>query len=154
MGQYVVNFINILRPAFAPIFFCQKITKPNCYWRKAVQNTKFVLKMLVKWPNLHSFSSTFYVQIFRTNIVSAAFFLVTCTLLVRRLYEKRAHIKLMKLTPGWDLILLRRISDSIYWTSHTWRTLTSKVTYSVADCRSKYGHCFHILSPYLYLTQF
>jgi len=26
----VVNFINILRAAFVPIFFCQKITKPNC----------------------------------------------------------------------------------------------------------------------------
>ena len=39
-----VNFINILRAAFAPIFLCQKITKPNCrqkkfsaqeYWRKS-----------------------------------------------------------------------------------------------------------------------
>jgi secreted trypsin-like serine protease len=26
----VVNFINILRAAFPPIFFCQKITKPKC----------------------------------------------------------------------------------------------------------------------------
>jgi len=26
----VVNFINDLKAAFAPIFFCQKITKPNC----------------------------------------------------------------------------------------------------------------------------
>ncbi len=25
-----VNFINILRAAFALIFFCQKVTKPNC----------------------------------------------------------------------------------------------------------------------------
>jgi len=26
----VVNFTNILQAAFAPIFFSQKITKPNC----------------------------------------------------------------------------------------------------------------------------
>jgi len=26
----LVNFTNILRAAFAPILFCQKITKPNC----------------------------------------------------------------------------------------------------------------------------
>jgi len=25
----VVNFINILQAASAPVFFCQKITKPN-----------------------------------------------------------------------------------------------------------------------------
>jgi len=36
----VVNFINNLRAAFAPIFLCQKkITKPNCNKRKAAQNT-------------------------------------------------------------------------------------------------------------------
>jgi len=28
--QTEVNFINILQAAFATIFFCQKITKPNC----------------------------------------------------------------------------------------------------------------------------
>jgi len=50
-----------------------------------------------------SISSTFYVRIFRMNVISAAFFLVTCTwkkLPKRRSYEKRAHIKLMKLTAG------------------------------------------------------
>jgi len=40
-----------------------------------------------------SISSTFYVQIFHMNVVSAA-----CTLRVRRSYEKRVRIKLMKLT--------------------------------------------------------
>ncbi len=35
----VVNFINILRLAFAQIFFCKKITKLNCKQRKTVQNT-------------------------------------------------------------------------------------------------------------------
>jgi len=39
----VVNFTNILQAVFVLIFFCQKITKPNCNWRKVVQNT-FVQK--------------------------------------------------------------------------------------------------------------
>jgi hypothetical protein len=46
-----VNFTNILRAALAPIFFCQKITKPNCNLRKATQNIfvqKDASKMLVK----------------------------------------------------------------------------------------------------------
>ncbi len=50
-----------------------------------------------------SISSTFYVRIFSTNFVSVAFFLVTCTwkkLPKRRSYEKRARIKLMRLTAG------------------------------------------------------
>jgi len=34
-----VNFINILQAAFAPIFFFQKIIKPICNYRKAVQST-------------------------------------------------------------------------------------------------------------------
>jgi len=33
----VVNFINILRLAFEPIFFCHKVTKPNCNYRKLVR---------------------------------------------------------------------------------------------------------------------
>jgi len=69
----VVIFTNILRAAFSTIFFPQKITKPNCKWSN--QNT-FVwkscsaLKMFVK---LIPVSSTFYVHIFCTNVVSAAF---------------------------------------------------------------------------------
>jgi hypothetical protein len=35
----VVNFINILGAAFAPIFFCQKVTKPNSNLRKGAQST-------------------------------------------------------------------------------------------------------------------
>jgi len=35
----MVNFINILRPAFALIFFCQNYTKKKCNLRKAAQNT-------------------------------------------------------------------------------------------------------------------
>jgi len=31
----VVNFINILQAAFEPIFFRQKVIKPNCNWTKA-----------------------------------------------------------------------------------------------------------------------
>jgi len=33
-----VNFDNILRAAFAPIFLHRKIKKPNCNYRKAVKN--------------------------------------------------------------------------------------------------------------------
>jgi hypothetical protein len=42
-----VNFINILRAAFALIFLCQKITNPNCNWRKTSQNT-FIKKSCIK----------------------------------------------------------------------------------------------------------
>ncbi len=34
-----VNLINILQAAFAPIFFCQTVTKPNCNSRKALNCT-------------------------------------------------------------------------------------------------------------------
>jgi len=47
-----VNFTHILRAAYAAIFFSQKITKPNCKWRKAAQKTfvqKDACKMLVKF---------------------------------------------------------------------------------------------------------
>ncbi len=39
----VVNFINILQAAFVPLFFCQKITKPNCNKRKAA--CKILMKL-------------------------------------------------------------------------------------------------------------
>jgi len=35
----VVNLINILQAAFVPIFWRQKIRKPNCNKRKALKNT-------------------------------------------------------------------------------------------------------------------
>jgi len=48
----VFNFINILRAAFAPIFFQQKITKANCSVReilcKALSFEKAAGKMLMK----------------------------------------------------------------------------------------------------------
>jgi len=44
-SQAGVNFINILHTPIAPIFLCQKKTKPNCNKRKALQNT-FVQKVL------------------------------------------------------------------------------------------------------------
>ncbi len=53
-----------------------------------------------------SISSTFYERIFCTNVVSAAFFLVTCTykkLPKRCLYDKRERIMLMKLTAGFPV---------------------------------------------------
>jgi hypothetical protein len=36
----VVSFINILRAAFATIFFCQKITEPNCTTRENLRKAK------------------------------------------------------------------------------------------------------------------
>jgi len=39
----VFNFTNILQAAFAPIFLCRKVTKPNCYLREASKST-FVQK--------------------------------------------------------------------------------------------------------------
>ncbi len=53
-----VNFTNILQAAFALILFHQKITKPNCKWRKALQKTlyeKAARKMLVKLTPVCSF---------------------------------------------------------------------------------------------------
>jgi hypothetical protein len=47
----VVNFTNILQTAFVPVFFCQKITKPNFNYRIATQKTsiqKSAHKMLMK----------------------------------------------------------------------------------------------------------
>jgi len=46
---------------------------------------------------LESISSTFYVRIFRTNVVFAAFSSYGLAL-VKNLYEKRARLMLMKLT--------------------------------------------------------
>jgi len=44
----VVNFTNILRSACAPIFFCQKITKPNYNCNEALSYEKAPHKILVK----------------------------------------------------------------------------------------------------------
>ena len=43
LNKPMANFTNILRGAFAPISFCQKVTNPNCKRIKAAQNT-FVQK--------------------------------------------------------------------------------------------------------------
>jgi len=50
-GGQCVNFINILCSAFAPIFLCQKISKPKCNLRKlpkALSYKTFARKMLMK----------------------------------------------------------------------------------------------------------
>jgi len=60
--RFIVNLINILRAAFAPIFFCQKITNPKCKWRKAAQssnvrNRRALNMLMINWPlafNLHT----------------------------------------------------------------------------------------------------
>ncbi len=54
-----------------------------------------------------SISSTFYVQIFRTNVGSAAFSSYVLTL-AKKLYKKCAHIKLMKLTTDCVEALLQQ----------------------------------------------
>jgi len=43
-----VNFSNILLAAFGLIFFWQKVTKPNCNYRKAAQKHFRMKKALVK----------------------------------------------------------------------------------------------------------
>ncbi len=56
--------------------------------------------------NQPSISSKFYVQIFRTNVVFYVH--VTKEKLPKwHLYKKRAHIMLMKLTPGVNFIILQ-----------------------------------------------
>jgi hypothetical protein len=45
--KLVGNFTNILRPALAPIFFCQKIENENCKHIKATQNTFCTKKLLL-----------------------------------------------------------------------------------------------------------
>ncbi len=62
----VVSFNNNLRAALAPISWRQKNTKPNCYLRKAAQNTfvwQWCPKMLVKLTPVDNF----------INILQAAF---------------------------------------------------------------------------------
>jgi len=55
----VVRFTNILQPAFALVFICQRITKLNCNKRKAAQNTlkKAYLKMLLRLTPVVSFTN-------------------------------------------------------------------------------------------------
>ncbi len=53
-----------------------------------------------------SISSTFYVRIFRTNVILAAFSSYILAL-AKKLYEKRARIMLMKLTTGDSTVELR-----------------------------------------------
>ncbi len=57
------QFHQHLQAAFAPIFFGQKITKPNCAYRKAAENNlvqkNAACKMFMKFA-LFSISPTFY----------------------------------------------------------------------------------------------
>jgi len=51
-------------------------------------------------------SSTFYMQIFRTNVFFSSFFYLHVEMLPKkRLYEKDSQKTLMKLTPGVDFIM-------------------------------------------------
>jgi len=64
----VVNFTNIIKVAFAPIFFCQKNTKWNCKYAKAAQNTfvqKGAHKMLLKLIPVVNFNNILQNQTIR-----------------------------------------------------------------------------------------
>jgi len=76
----VVNFTNILWGVFLPIFFCQKIAKPNCNYRKSANNTfiqkKAASKMLMKLtPGVNftnMFKLSFYVHRSQKGIIKMA----------------------------------------------------------------------------------
>jgi len=100
-----VNFINILCPHFAPIFWNQKITRLNVTRKKLLNlllYTKFALKILMKLTQVANF-----INVKRTNFsykcrVLAAF---SCYMYVekRRSYKKFVRKMLMKLTQGRKL---------------------------------------------------
>jgi len=133
-----VNFINILLEPFVPIFWRQKITQPKPNLRKAARKTNGKM-----WPQV-SISSTFYVRIFCTNVVLAAFSLVTfCFVAKEKLpkrcsYEKFAHKMLEKLTPG-GLVIRGFVIHGFgsQWTMNYVQNLLSK-DFSLAYPRIRY----------------
>jgi len=137
-GEYVgrndirqsVNFPNILRGAFLwesdlgsfsliTVWLNHFLAQDN--WQKAA-------RWWWNWLQV-SISSTFYVRIFCTHVVLAAFFLVTWTLRVRRSYEKRARIKLMKLAAGVSLtsILKAALCKKVFFEAFMWISAAHKV---------------------------
>ncbi len=87
-----VNFTNILRAAFAPKSFCQKITNPNWKLIKAAQRTFVWLSMLL----------IFYEQLFHTKVLWAAFisFQFRFVIFWRKDFGAKAALKmLVKLIP-------------------------------------------------------
>ncbi len=76
---------------FLVFAFCSSTDHSNSY--------KCVPLTLEGWEALVSISSTFYVQIFCTNVIPAAFSSYILAL-GRNLYKKCAHKMLMKSTPG------------------------------------------------------
>jgi len=69
-----VDFINILRAAFEHISLCQKITKPNCNYRKAAQSTfvqKICAKNVAEIDTRGQFHLQVYEQLLHTDIPNA-----------------------------------------------------------------------------------
>ncbi len=101
---WVFHFLNFYKMAenrtnACNVFFCTTLV-PCFATSKFVSNAEQV-----------SISSTFYVQIFRTNVILAAFSSNILTL-AKNSYKKWAHIMLMKLTTGdimhvWTFVLLK-----------------------------------------------
>jgi len=90
-----------------------------------------------------SISSTFYVQIFLTNVV----FLRTCNKRKQRSYEKFVRITLMKLTTG---LLLGLVLDC------DWSSALRNVRYCQRNaaqfCSSREGDSLSVLMYSFYLT--
>jgi len=92
------------------------------------------------------------------NVVSEAFFLVTCTLRVRCLYEKRGHIKLMKLTAGINFINILCTNFSYerhfssFFSSYMYVTCSMFVrktrAYKVDEIDGRYQFHQHVLSRF------
>ncbi len=117
----LVNFINIIQAAFAPISVQLKFTNTKsctntfmrkklfvkCWWltpcrrnrsRPQERNERYRFRCTSSC-HLPSISSTLNARIFHTNVGFWQFFLVTCTLPKRRLFEIFISLTLMKLPP-------------------------------------------------------
>ncbi len=92
-----------------------------------------------------SISSTFYAQIFRTNVILAAFSSYILAL-GRNLYEKFARKMLMKLTPGWKK--MKPFSKSKF--NLSFLTLTT-IWRNNKFYRFWYLKCAIILMPFLHV---
>ncbi len=101
-----VNFTNILRAAFAPKSFCQKITNPNWKLIKAAQRTLVWLSILL----------IFYEQLFHTKVLWAAFisFQFRFVIFWRKDFGAKAALKmLVKLTPVQHWFIKAQVNQCI-----------------------------------------
>ncbi len=80
--QQSVNFINILRAHFVPIFWCQKLQSWNVSIEKALLYKKFARKMLMKSiPGVSNFAFILWAA-FLYESVLLTFFLLTVWLYI------------------------------------------------------------------------